>query len=444
MEGGDSGQERSVSTTTDALPFTALDEAVHHLDTPHEPWSIQLEVRVDGALDADRLRRAVAEGIARHPMARTRRLPARRSDRGYSWEVRPEPDVDPFRVVECPDDDRLAQARADLYSVPVPVVEAPPLRVRLARSPGGDVVMVNANHAAFDGFGAVRVLQSVARAYTGEDDPPPPVDLSEARDLARHLAAPDTATRVGRWRALVDKARDLASPPARLAPDGGRDRPGYGFHHVTVPRVDHSGPGTVNDLLLAALNLAVEGWNTERGVPCERISVLMPVNLRPKDWFTDVVTNFVVETRVATMPADRSDPTALLEAVAAQTERIKQRESGALMEVLTRSSRLPLWAKRPLPAVLSVTGNRLVDTAVLSNLGSVGDPPSFGAGCETTELWFSAPARMPCGLSVGVATLGGRMHLSFRYRHPLWDAAAAGRFAARYLDEVGRLAVPKA
>ncbi len=120
MEPGHSGQERFVATDTDTVPFTPLDEAVHHLDTPAEPWSIQLEVRVDGTLDAERLRRAVAEAVARHPMARARQLPARRSDRRYSWDVRSEPDVDPFRVVECPDDDRLAGARADLYSLSVP------------------------------------------------------------------------------------------------------------------------------------------------------------------------------------------------------------------------------------------------------------------------------------------------------------------------------------
>lgn len=433
-----------MTTTTAPLPFTALDEAVHHLDTPAEPWSIQLEVRVGGALDADRLHRAVAEAMARHPMARARQLPARRSEREYRWDIRPEPDVDPFRVVDCPDDERLAEARADLYSLSVPLAEAPPLRVRLARSPGGDLVMLNTNHAAFDGFGAVRVLHSVARAYTGADDPPPPVDLAEARDLERHLAAPDPGTRSSRWRALADKAGDLADAPARLAPDGGSDRAGYGFHHVAVPEVDHAGPGTVNDLLLAALNLAVEGWNADHGAPCGRISILMPVNLRPREWRTDVATNFVMETRVSTAPEQRSDPTTLLEAVAAETKRIKESEGAALMEILKRSSRLPLWAKEQLSSLLWLTGNRLVDTAVLSNLGSIDDPPAFGAGCETTELWFSAPARMPCGLSMGVATLAGRMHLSFRYRHPLWDAAAAARFATRYLDEMGRLAVPSA
>jgi hypothetical protein len=46
---------------------------------------------------------------------------------------------------------------------------------------------------------------------------------------------------------------------------------------------------------------------------------------------------------------------------------------------------------------------------------------------------------MPCGLSLGVATLAGRMHLVFRYRHPLFGPDAATRFAQRYRAELGRL-----
>ncbi len=76
----------------------------------------------------------------------------------------------------------------------------------------------------------------------------------------------------------------------------------------------------------------------------------------------------------------------------------------------------------------------------LGPLGRIDEPPSFGPDAgETTELWFSAPARMPCGLSLGAATVGGQLHLAFRYRHPLFSPDAARRFADRYLTELVRL-----
>ena len=51
---------------------------------------------------------------------------------------------------------------------------------------------------------------------------------------------------------------------------------------------------------------------------------------------------------------------------------------------------------------------------------------------------------MPCGLSLGVATAAGKVHLAFRYRHPLWDKDAAARFADRYVDELHQLAAAAA
>ena len=337
---------------------------------------------------------------------------------------------------------QLAQARAELHSLSVPLAESPPLRVRLARHPLGDALMVNANHAAFDGFGTLQLLRSIARAYASEPEPDPGVDLAQARDIERLAQPASLADRARRVRALGDKARDLASPPSRLAAQGGSDRPGYGIHQITVPVPSSPGDLTVNDLLLGALNLAIAGWNTAQGRTCRRIGVLMPVNLRPPEWRTEVVTNFVSESRVSTTPADRRTSQRLLGAISAKTARIRAGEGAALMEVLAHSARLPLWAKQPLSPLLWATGNRLVDTAVLSNLGAVADNdlPAFGPEAGgIVGMWFSAPARMPCGLSLGAVTAAGALHLAFRYRYPLWGAAAAEAFADRFVIELGVL-----
>jgi hypothetical protein len=67
-----------MSTTPGVLPtfaFNEIDEAVRLLDSPSEPWSIQLELRVRGRLDECRLRTALGEALARHPMARAPREP---------------------------------------------------------------------------------------------------------------------------------------------------------------------------------------------------------------------------------------------------------------------------------------------------------------------------------------------------------------------------------
>jgi NRPS condensation-like uncharacterized protein len=432
------------------VPFSIIDEAVHLLDAEAAPWSIQLELRVSGHLDETRLRAAMADALARHPMARARKKASRRTMHRDAWQIPPGPDIDPVRVVDCPDDAAITAVRAELQSLAVPLIESPPLRVRLVRHPDGDLVMFNVNHAAMDGFGALRVLRSVARAYAGEADPAAPVEFGHARELLAQLASPPLAVRLRRQLALIERLRDVFVPPARLAGDGASGEPGYGFYQVTMSRpetralIDLNHGGTVNDVLLAAFHLTVAGWNAEHGARCGRIGVLVPANLRPAEWRNDIAGNFSLPARVSTSSRQRRTPMNALEAVTAQTARKKRVGFGtAMIELLGRSRLFPLWAKQAMVMLLPVTGNRLVDTAMLSNLGMLDPVPTFGPGAgDVSEVWFSPPARMPLGLSVGAATVNGSLHLAFRYRHRLFGPASAPRFAERYLSELRRYPGP--
>ncbi len=427
------------------VPFNVIDEVVHLLDNEQAPWSIQLEAEVCGRLDQDRLRAAVIEAIRCHPMARARKLASRRSDRRSWWEITGEADLDPFRALDCPDEAALGRLRSDLYSLSVPLAESPPLRVRLVRRPTGDLVMLNVHHAASDGFGALRLMHSIARAYRGAPDQPPELDVEAVRDIGANLSGgPSERTR--RRLELLEKLRDLARPPARLATERPREAAGYGLHHVSLSTQDTAALGamrtvTVNDLLVAALHLAVQDWNAAHGAACGRISTLVPSNLRPKDRFDEVVGNFSLPARLSTNQRDRLSTRAVVRALTARSARRKAHGMGtALAQVLTRSPSLSIGAKQAIAALLPATGNRLVDTAILSNLGRIDDVPCFGpeAGA-TVALWFSAPARMPLGLSLGAVGAGGRLHLAFRHLHRLVDGEGARRFAQCYLDALARL-----
>lgn len=429
-----------------SVPFNVIDEAVHVLDTPVEPWSVHLEVRVAGTLDEQRLRVALQQAFGRHPLARVRKTPAHPSARNFQWEIGQRADVDPLRIAFCGGAVELAAIRSRFISQTVPLGESPPVRVCLVHDPAGDVLLLNVNHAASDPIGSLRLLHSVARAYAGTADTLPDVDPLAVRDVAELLRARDVPTELRRFALLAEKARDLVAVPVRVAPDKGVDKAGYGIHLVqptkelTDTLLPAASSKAVNDALMAALHLAIALWNIEHGVPCGRISVLMPVNLRPRAWHDQVMGNFSLLVRVLTTPEQRSLGH-VLGAVAAQTERMKQEDTfGALIEVLARTASLPIWAKRAAPALLAVTGNRLVDTAELYFLGDLDRLPTFGpAAGQTLGLWFSPPARMPLGLSVGALTAGGGLHLAFRYRHPLFSEAAAARFADYYLGLLAHL-----
>ncbi|MGH9164605.1 MAG: hypothetical protein ACRDZW_03695 [Acidimicrobiales bacterium] len=401
------------------------------LDPTEAAWSVQVEARVTGSLDEDRLRAALADTL----------------EGSHRGEV--------LDVMDCADDADLDAARTGLQATAVAVTDRPPLRARLVRHPGGDVVMVNLNHAASDGLGALAVLRAVACIYAVGPEAERPPACRPAFLAASDLPVRPASATVSRWmatgRTLSERVRDLISPPARFAVDQAEDHPGYGFHHLTLSAeetrqlVDVTRPGTTRNVLLAALHLAIGEWNLHHGGPGGRISVLVPVNLRPAGWPDETVANFSVTARVSTTRAQRSGPAVALKAIAAQTRRNKRTRTGiALLAALARSGLLALWAKQSLVVLQPLTRNRLVDTALLAYLGDVPDAPDFGPDAgPSRELWFSAPARSPVTLCIGALRLDGRLHLVVRYPRRLLGADAAARFAECYRAMALRVAASR-
>jgi NRPS condensation-like uncharacterized protein len=430
------------------VPFNVVDETIRFVDAPGEPWTVQAEARVPGVLDDARMRDAVAAALACHPMARARQAPWRLWHRGFTWEIVSELDLDPLRVVSVDDDRLVADVRSRLYGCPVALTAAPPLRVALVHRRGGDTLMLAVNHTAIDGLGSLRLLTSIARAYAGVPDPVPDVDPLAVRALAAPL---DAARVAGRARDVLALLDELRRPKARIAADGGTDAPGFGFHHARLGADETAAlaaarraGATMNDLLLVALHATIAEWNAAHGAPCERIGVMMPVSLRLPARRGELVGNFSSFATIATTAAERAGPATMLAAVVVQTRRVKAGGSAAaLVDVLTVTPpvALPLAMKIATWGLLPFVLDRGLDTAVLSNLGRLEAPLSFGASAgDAAEVWFSPPARMPVGLALGAVTAAGRLHLAFRYRHPLFGPAAAAHFAECYVDMLRRLA----
>ena len=419
--------------------FCALDEASYWLDSVAEPCSVHLEVRLSGTVDEDRLRRAVRMALARYPRARARATISPRWRARYEWEITSVPQVDPLEVVECFDDEDLQSARTDLQSSTVPLITSPPLRIRLAHHRDGDAVMLNLHHAAGDGIAALDLLRCIACAYAGTPNPMPAVGPGDVE-----IPAP-----TGRWtqcRALAGELCQAGRRAVHLVPTGGDDRAGYGLYHLvldpahTAALRTHAAAGTtVNDLLLAGLHMALNSWHVEHGGAAGRLSVLMPVNLRPQPSWYEGFGNGTFMVPVATRPEDRSDPTAIVTTIRRRTRRIKDRRTpAAVVRLLEVLQNLPLPIKRNIARL--VTCERAMPTAILSNLGRLAEGLHFGAGLRAREVWFSPPARMPMGLAIGSVTAEGRLHLVFRYRHPLFGPAEVAAFADRYVSALGQVA----
>jgi len=423
------------------IALNVLDELYLHLDRDAEPWSVQLEVVVEGRVDSDRLADAIVEGARRHPLARARLRPARGIDFGYEWEVADELAEAPLEVADCDDDAALAMAREALMSTSPDLEEAPPFAITLAHHPGGDAIMLNLNHAAGDGISAVRLMASILRAYAGEDDPQAPVDPLGVRNISDLVNSRSIPVRLMRSRTLARQATRVAAAPARIATEGvDGDHDGYGFELLQLDSAElqaildrRSGGATVNDVLLGALALTIHRWNERHGEADGRIGIMMPVNLRPGEWRNEVFGNFASIVSVDLAADDQTDLPTAVAAAAARTRQIKD-EGGAglavdLLELPTAT--LPTRIKQRFQDLIKLTGSRFVDTTVLSNLGRLEKVPALGGEAgEVTKVWFSPPGRMPLGASLGAATYGDELFVTLRYRHALFDPRAAADFAA--------------
>jgi NRPS condensation-like uncharacterized protein len=305
--------------------------------------------------------------------------------------------------------------------------------------------MLNLNHAATDGTGALEVLQAIARSYSGDHHRGPPPDFLAVRDIPVRPTSSPVSPVLARYHAVIEWFRNKLARPALLAADGGTDESvGYGFHLMSMPAentremLDDDPSGTNRRVILAALHLAVGDWNLKHGTPGRRIGVLVPVNLRPPEWRAETVGNFAVTARVSTSRRHRSGPSSALAEIATQSTRNKRSRTGtALLAGLGRAGLLPLWVKQSLVVLQPLTRNRSVDTAMLANLGWIEGPVSFGPDAgETLEMWFSIPARTPGCLCVGAVTVAGRLHLVVRYPYSLFDADAARRFTELYAEHI--------
>lgn len=419
-----------------SLPSTMLDEALLVLQETRATWNVQLELGADHRLDAAKLHQTVLTCCRRHPMARARLAPTPHGETSYRWDFAEETDLDPFRVVECPDGAALDQLRTELYTPLIPLDTSPGFRIALARRPGEDLLLLSASHIVADGVGALRLLQTIVRAYRGEPDPADPLPLAQARDLGSFLAPANRSEKWARHLEGLRRVWEAFDAPSRIAVIGGTDGDGFGFvfrgldiGETTTPGLVQRASGTtINDVLVAALHFTVQSWNIKHGAPADRIGVQMPINIRPADRLWDVVSNLTSMVSVSTEPDDREDLATATAAVAKQTAEMRRNDRAyGLYDLLRATKKTPLAVKRAVPRLIHLAGDRFVDTAMLSNLGRIPEPPTFAAS-GSPELWFSPPCDPSCSVSVGVATSGQRLALVTRYRDEQFDADAAEEF----------------
>jgi NRPS condensation-like uncharacterized protein len=418
-------------------PVTLLDDNFIHSDSVRAALGVHIEVRVAGRIDPARLRTAIATAVERHPIARARLGLAELKSSTLLWEITAEMELDPLTVVAADTADELHYAREQLVATRVPLEASPPFRVYLVHNSGGDYLLMNVNHAAADGIGSVRLMRSITRAYAEEVDDDGNIDPIAARDANAILGLDDAEQRKERLKKLLKEMGGFIGKLAPIEPVEGSGRAGYGLHYLHIPAAELAqlqpkkhAPGSVNDLLVAAMHLSIERWNISHDGEIGNARVMIPVNLRPREWWHEVFCNYSLAFLTTSSTRQRQSPQKLMQTVVKRTTLAKEEGfATAFLEPFAMGAKMPLWMKRLMAPSLD-SAHQI--NAVLSNVGNLQDEISLGDAGEMTEFWFSPPSPMSDGLGLGATGYQGSLYLCFRHTRALMSAAGIAEFATLY------------
>lgn len=425
------------------FPLSVTDELFLHLEKAEEPMNLQLDIRFSGRLDEQKLEVALYSAMKMHPLTSVRIRRLTTVEGGYEWETVDRPDEDPVLAVACDSDEAVESARNEFYSRRLSLESAPPFRCLIAHREGGDWLFLKMSHAVTDAFGSYRFLQSVLRRYAGvNDNQPDDVDVIGARDLGREFGAKSLTERIRRGTSLLGYLMASVQLPTRITPHFAEEKAGVAFvsHTFSVADTDalavlRKGSATLNDVLATLLQLTIQRWNESRKEGASRITLMNAVSLRPVTWRQEGVGNFSMWVNVATTSTERLQYERALASVSDQTRKIKAQETaGLLVDLLNITHLLPTALRKALTRLMPLTGNFVVDTSVLNNLGRVPDlPDPAGKTGRITAIRFSPPTNMPMGVAVGAVTLRGELTVTFRYRLAQFDRHAADAFRDQFV-----------
>ncbi|MFI6451109.1 amino acid adenylation domain-containing protein [Streptosporangium amethystogenes] len=176
-------------------------------------YTVPVAVRLRGKLDADALRRALDEIVARHEALRMRFLT---TEDGTPELVVDEPGPAELRVTEAADVEAAIELLDAELAVPFDLERGPLLRaVLVLLTPDDHVLLLAAHHTVIDGWSSDLLIRELLALHDGETPPPAPVGYG---DYAHWQRGRDHRRELGHWRDRLAGLPALELPTDRPRP----------------------------------------------------------------------------------------------------------------------------------------------------------------------------------------------------------------------------------
>lgn len=446
------------------LPLTPFEAYYWYDNQPEFPAAFPLELRFSGYLDRDAFTRAVAAVVERHPL-----LTALVTDAaGHpAWIAG---DCTSFAVDWSDEDLPVSHPDGEW----IDLRKSPGLRVWVRRQPAGSRVLFEFHHACCDGLAAKRVVEEILLTYhrfwtTGETiadlAPLVPERLRTRGNFGEAAPTFRTAARDW-WIGLSHWAKLLMHAPAPLALPASNDNgtaPGSKLAHgqgsptadrfleilthswsvaeaVKLRSAASSLGGTLNDLFLRDLFLAMRDWNASHGRPrSERFRINMPASLGGKEDAQMPAANALSFAFLTHSARECDRPQDLFESVRRETESVKRHRLGLyFLGGLAVGSLVPGLVPRMLRM------NRSFATVCLSNVGNTftraplprQDRALVCGNTVLRQVRAAPPYRRLTRASFVVINYAGACELNLRCDPRAFSPAQAQEFLATYVDRL--------
>jgi hypothetical protein len=409
-------------------------------------WIFELE-GVD--LERDRLERAIRDALALHPKAGARLVRSGILGARLEWAVMPDA-AERVLTVHPPEygcGAGLEAAAVEIMNRPMSPETGPLVDLHwLPRASPTDgprtnerpVLCFRFHHALADGLASTVFLRDLFDLYNGFDVKRPPMSGAPPALVRGSVMAKLAlfARLVGlHLRRSFGSAFAIPEKPFAPREARGEVRSEFATLRLSSEEIERyrraaGGVGaSFNDLLVAALSLAIEGYKRERGEDCGLLRMTINQRLRkPKFSLETVSSSFPVWIRAQ----DRRRPEVLLQTIRAQVRECVRRRIAQATALLAVLLKLPFPIARWL-LLPALTRPRLSDSLIVSNVDGVLEllPSGGRLGRGNIAVVYPLVAAPPgIGAIVTLSSASEGTSLVLNYVAGLFERAAADRLLA--------------